>query len=116
MLPVIIDHLHNPTLIPNQRVTLQPSCRGGTTCVCVVDYDAASPSLSEKLLAEADMAKQKQQKQKCQSEQRRVKKSTFGLKKGFLNGSNAGKKKSGGGSRKHSGRSDVVAPKGEEVS
>ncbi|KAL7541990.1 hypothetical protein ACHAXR_011732 [Thalassiosira sp. AJA248-18] len=51
------------------------------------------PPLAEQLLVDAKMAKQKQQSQQTQREKQRAKKSTFGLKKGFLNSSNKSSKK-----------------------
>ena len=59
-----------------------------------------TPSLAEQLLAEATLAKEKLQRQQLQKEQQRAKKSTFGMKKGFLNSSSSkngsSKKKVGG--------------------
>ena len=59
-----------------------------------------TPSLAEQLLAEATLAKEKLQRQQLKKEQQRVKKSTFGMKKGFLNSSSSkngsSKKKVGG--------------------
>mmetsp|Transcript_42273 Transcript_42273/g.76272 ORF Transcript_42273/g.76272 Transcript_42273/m.76272 type:complete len:466 (+) Transcript_42273:108-1505(+) len=71
------------------------------------------PSLAEQLLADATEAKQKQQQQKTQKEQRRAKKSTFGLKKGFLNSSSNDKKagKKSGASKAGDGISKLESEK-----
>ena len=67
--------------------------------ICV-SQNHSEPSLAEQLLAEATLAKEKLQRQQQQKEQQRAKKTTFGMKKGFLNSSSSkkgsSKKKVGG--------------------
>lgn len=55
---------------------------------------AETPTLAEQLLAEAKLAKEKQQREQKQQERLSANKSTFGMKKGFLNSSSSKKKDS----------------------
>ncbi|KAL3826243.1 hypothetical protein ACHAXA_006271 [Cyclostephanos tholiformis] len=52
---------------------------------CDGQCTSETPSLAEQLLAEATLAKGKQQRLQEQKDRQRAKKSNFGLKKGFLN-------------------------------
>ncbi|KAL9187667.1 hypothetical protein ACHAXT_006045 [Thalassiosira profunda] len=69
------------------------------------------PSLAEQLLADANAAKEKQKKQQSRQEQQRAEKSTFGMKKGFLNASKGARK--GGNAKKKGGGSTSDAAKTE---
>jgi len=74
--------------------------------ICVSQNRSETPSLAEQLLAEATLAKEKLQSQQQHKEQRRAKKSTFGMKKGFLNSSSS---KKGSSSKKKVGGDQSIS-------
>ncbi len=90
--PVIATSAEILSVLRGQRTRTDSS-------ICV-SQNHSEPSLAEQLLAEATLAKEKLQRQQQQKEQQRAKKSTFGMKKGFLNSSSSkkgsSKKKVGG--------------------
>ena len=51
----------------------------------VVEHIPGTPSLAEQMLADAALAKEDRQKQQTQREKLTAKRSTFGMKRGFLN-------------------------------
>lgn len=51
----------------------------------VVEHIPGTPSLAEQMLADAALAKEERQKQQTQREKLTAKRSTFGVKRGFLN-------------------------------
>ena len=68
-----------------------------------------SKTLTEQMLADAKIAKREHQEEQAKKEQQRAKKSSFGMKKGFLNSnSSSGKSKKGDNKTK---KSDKVAEK-----
>ena len=61
-----------------------------------------SKTLTEQMLADAKVAKQEHKEEQAKKNQQRVKKSSFGMKKGFLNSKSScsGKSKKGGNNKK----------------